>query len=317
LPRFAGSAVEFSMKSWVAKVGLLLTVGIGVSVVVVRSRRPAYVAGEGAVEQALRDAGYNADSLALAQACKVAADGCRCDELAAQAALDADLAKPALLVAEHALRACPGKGILTGERAEALARDEKSDEAARTADAALALEPKNGFAKLALARVAFHRSQMTNCHDYAKSALELGRGPEAERWLGRALLAKGVFAGAKPHFEHLLAARPRDLEATFSIGICADHLGRFRDAREAFLRTLQINPKHRQAREHLFAMTFRAGALDEARHHLDKLAEIVPADDAQLAQFRETLAAGPKGAGTPGGAASAPAPGVGVVTGQH
>jgi Flp pilus assembly protein TadD len=137
---------------------------------------------------------------------------------------------------------------------------------------------------------------MTACGRHAEKALQLGRGIEADRLLGRSTLAQGQFKDAEAHFQRVLLESPNDVEASFSAGVCNDKLGRYHQAREAFLQTLQANPKHAEARRYLVLLANRAGAKDEARHHLRKLAELVPKGSDVISDLDELISGGAAGA---------------------
>jgi len=234
---------------------------------------------------------------------------CHYAEVATRAALDADLHGLVPGILDTAPRDCPRWAIMMGERAEALARAGSTDEGERTAQSALKPKPANSYAELALARVAFDKNQMTACAEHAEKALKYGRGAEAERLLGRSTLARGLFKEAEAHYQNVLRANPSDVEAAFSAGVCNDKLGRYHQAREAFLQTLNIDPKHEEARKYLVVLTYKAGAKDEARHHLQKLAEILPKDSPTLLELEHLLSGSNAGAdaGASAGAAGSPA----------
>jgi tetratricopeptide (TPR) repeat protein len=226
-------------------------------------------------------------------------DACRCAEAATRAALDADLHELAGQVLEAARARCGGNATLLGQHAETQARSGASDTAQRTAELALKADSKNAYAELAQARVSYDKNQMGACSEHAARALEYGRGPEAERWLGRCTLARSMWKEAEAHFAHLLAANPNDAEAAFSDAVCNDQLGNYLGAREGFLQTLRIDPKHQRARIYLVVLTFKAGAREEARHHLKKLAELVPPDSPQLLELEKLFASAGQDGGAP------------------
>ncbi|HEY3669178.1 MAG TPA: tetratricopeptide repeat protein [Polyangiaceae bacterium] len=241
-------------------------------------------------------------------------DGCNYAEVAGRAALDADLHQAAEQLLDKAPRKCPRAPILDGQRAEALARAAHGDRAEPLALAALKLDPQNPYAELALARISYDKNQMASCSDYADKALMLGRGGEAERLLGRSALARGQYKEAEAHFQKLLTANPKDPEAAFSAAICNDKLGHYMLAREGFLQTLHINPKHQMARSYLVVLTHNAGFNDEARHHLAKLGEVIPEDSPVYQQLAQLVDGNP---GADAGAPDAGAPKPGTVQGKR
>jgi len=64
----------------------------------------------------------------------------------------------------------------------------------------------------------------------------------------------------------------------YDLALVADRRGDYTAAREGYLRCLRGDPRRFEARYNLVVLTFRAGARDEARHHLEKLRELSPGD---------------------------------------
>jgi tetratricopeptide (TPR) repeat protein len=251
-----------------------------------------------ALVQALTGANQPETAIANVRRAAAAGDGCRYAETAARAALDADL--PALVrpLLEAAPKDCAQKTTYLGESAEALARAGEKDDARQAAKQALSSDSKNAYAELALARVAYDENQMKACSEHASHALALGRGAEADRLLGRALIALGKLQEAEAHYQSLLKTNPNDAEAAFSGAVCNDQLGHYSAAREGFLQTLRIEPKHVEARKYLVLLTYRAGAKAEARHHLEKLAEIVPKGSPLLSDLESAISTEPAATGS-------------------
>lgn len=268
-----------------------------------RSKTPKVI-DSSALVQALTATRQPAGALASVTQAAAQGDACHYAEVACRAALDADLHQLAEQILNAAPPSCARATILDGERAEALARAAHGDRAEPLALAALKLNPENAYAELALARISYDKNQMVSCSDYADQALKLGRGGEAERLLGRSALARGQFKEAEAHFQKLLSASPNDAEAAFSAAVCNDKLGRYMQAREGFLQTLHIDPKHQMARTYLVVLTHNAGFNDEARHHLAKLGEIIPKDSPAYRQLEQLL----DGDSADGGAPDAGAP---------
>jgi tetratricopeptide (TPR) repeat protein len=241
------------------------------------------------LQRALNDAKQPASVVAGVRVAADKGDGCQYAEVASRAALDANLQSLVPPLLDAAPAQCPRSGIFQGQRAEALARAGLAAQAETVANEALKADLTNGYAQLALALAAYDKNQMTQCSTFAGQALLNGRGKEAERLIGRAALAQGKFTDAESHFQAVLKADTNDVEAAFSAGVCNDKLGRYHQAREAFLLALHIDPKHIEARKYLVLLAHRAGANDEARHHLQKLAELLPKDSPLLKQLEQLL----------------------------
>jgi tetratricopeptide (TPR) repeat protein len=236
-------------------------------------------------------------SAAVQRACN-ADDGCACTEVAARAALDADLHELATQALDAAPKACPKQNKLLGERAEALARAGAKN-ARDSAETVLRSDPKSEYAELALARVEYDSNHMKLCSEHAGEALQLGRGAEAERLLARSALTRQLYEEAEAHFQKVLEWNPNDLEAAFSAAVCNDKLGRYLQAREGFLQTLHIDPKHVAARAYLVVLTHNVGANDEARHHLEKLKQILPNGAPNLASLEQLVEGSDRDGGAP------------------
>ena len=286
--------------------GAVLVVGAST----VGCRRPKKPIDSSLLLQALTDA---RQPVAVATRVKQAAesgDACQYAEVAAHAALDADLHSLVPKLLDSAPTDCKRASRLAGERAEALARAGDTAKADAAAQDVLKTDKANPYAELAQARVAYDKAQMVNTGDLAAMALKDGRGAEAERLLGRSTLARGLFKEAEAHFQNLLRANPNDAEAAFSAAVCDDKLGHYMLAREAFLQTLHIDPKHQAARTYLVLLTHNAGFNDEARHHLAKLGELIPKDSPTYLQLEQLLDGNAGDGGAPDAGAPKAAPGM-------
>lgn len=275
--------------------GVLAVAAVGAGVLVALHKHSHQPIDSSALLQALTAAHQPASALASVKQAGLAGDACNYTEVATRALLDADLHALALSALDRAPKGCPRAALLVGEHAEAFAREGKPEQAEPLALDALKDQPRNPYAELALSRLAYDKNQMTSCSDYAKKALGFGRGAEAERLMGRSALARGSLDEAEAHFEAVSKSNPDDAEAAFSAAVCNDKLGHYFKAREGFLQTLHIDPKHRMARIYLVMLTHNAGANEEAKHHLAKLAEIEPANSPELAQLTKVLDGGADG----------------------
>jgi len=291
--------------------GAALTVGAATT----GCHRPKKPIDSAALLKALADARQPVAVAAHVKQVADAGDACEYAEVAVHSALDADLHGLVPKLLDAAPTDCKRASTLAGERAEALARAGETAKADSTAQDVLKTDQANPYAELALARVAYDKAQMVNTGDLAAKALKDGRGVEAERLLGRSALARMLFKEAEEHFQNLLRSNPKDAEAAFSAGICDDKLGRYMQAREAFLQTLHIDPRHQMARSYLVLLTHNAGFNDEARHHLAKLGELIPKDSQTYLQLEQLLDGDPVDGGAPG--ASAPKNVPGMVQGKR
>ena len=204
----------------------------------------------------------------ILRGCATARAGtCRCADAFAANALDRDRSSDALETVARALEQCGPTAARNGMRAEALASLLPRD-AALAADAALAEDPNEPHALYAKAAV---DPSPEARRAYAVRAVEHGRGARANLQLGVLLLGSGDLDGAAAAFEAVLRASPADARATYDLALVAQRRGRYRDAREGYLRALALNPGLVDARYNLVVLTHAGGFDDEARHHLDKL----------------------------------------------
>lgn len=111
-------------------------------------------------------------------------------------------------------------------------------------------------------------------------------------------LRAGDAATARAGLERVLRGDRGDARAYNTLGLVEQQAGRYNAAREAYLHALRIDRAHYAARYNLAALTFGAGANDEARHHLEALLRDHPDDAAGAALLRQV-------AGAPGGPAAA------------
>jgi hypothetical protein len=74
-------------------------------------------------------------------------------------------------------------------------------------------------------------------------------------------------------------------------GEIGERLGRYRDAREAYLRAVASPLSGREARFRLALLTARAGARAEAEHHLRKLTALGGVEEARMQHARSLVAA--------------------------
>lgn len=285
----------------------VIVVGAGLSAGVLslgcrRAKQPPIDCGS--LVSALVNARQASSEVTAVKQAAAAGNACDYAEIATRAALNADLYALVPKLLDAAPKDCKRASTLLGERAEGLARAAETDKAQAAAQDVLRTDPTNPYAELALARVAYAQNMTTKAGVLAAKARKDGRGVEAERWLGRSALGRLLYAEAEAHFQSLLRSNPNDAEAAFTAGVCNDKLGHYMQAREAFLQTLHINPKHEMARIYLVVLTHNAGFNDEARHHLAKLGEVIPKDSPTYVQLERLLDGnsadgGPPDAGAP------------------
>jgi tetratricopeptide (TPR) repeat protein len=208
--------------------------------------------------------------------CEGRTSACGCFEQAAKAALDANLGQRVLDHLDSAKKHCGPTSVAGGLEAEATVRVGRLQEGQLLALEARKVHPNDPYAAYALALASAQEGTLKETEEKAQKAVELGRGPEVARTLGRLAVSRGDFAAARGQFLQLQKAFPHDTEALFSLGISEGNLKNYNASRKAFLGVLAIEPRHFEARKHLVLLTAQAGALFECRHHLAELQKLAP-----------------------------------------
>lgn len=279
-----------------------LAVGAGALLLVVRAGRGPLV-DVTAIASGLRAAHRPLAAERVERACAARA-GCACAAVAVSAALDQGLSAEARAVIAATGKACGQE--LDGHRAEAAAREGALEDAASGAAATLTRQPSNAHAHQALALRAHAQGELDEAARHARAALQAGRGAPAHQITGLVAFAKGDLAAAEASFRAMLEEDASDAGAHFNLGVVHQRLKRYGPAREAYLRALALDPDRADARHNLVWLTLDAGAIAEARHHLDRLAASAPGDP-RLGALRAAIDRAPS-AGRALNAPPAPAP---------
>ena len=276
---------------------------------------PTGGAGAGDLLVKLETSGRSSAAKRVREACSTATT-CACRQASAHAALDADLHAEAL-AALGGDPACEADAKSRGMAAEALARAGKHDEASSRAAEVLKASPEEPFATYAVAHVAWSKGDAHTTIEHATQAVRRGRGAPARLLVSLFHFRAKGYEAAKYELEEMLKLDPNDVDALYNLALIAQLQNRYHEAREGYLKLLQVAPKHADSRYNLGVMTHSVGALQETRHNLERLKEIVAADDERVKKL-EALLAGPPpnpggrmvmapGSGAPPGSA-APAP---------
>ncbi|WP_437663931.1 tetratricopeptide repeat protein [Sorangium sp. So ce1182] len=221
---------------------------------------------------------------------------CACLALRAEARLHARNAGAALRDAEAALERCPEQKGARAVLAEALAVAGRTERAEAEARAALEQggEPSRLLYALALAHQ--RAGRLAEARAEAERALEAGAGRKAQLLAGALAILAGDLDGAQARLTPLAQQDPSDAEVLYNLALIADKRGDYNGARQGYLAALKADPRNAEARYNLALLTFRAGIVEESRHHARKFLETFP-DDPRGSQLARTT-------GTPLGAAS-------------
>jgi tetratricopeptide (TPR) repeat protein len=191
---------------------------------------------------------------------------------------------------------------LRGVRSEALARANRCAEA-RAAAAPLADE-KLGEADFALALCAYRAGDRDLSQRSARSAIAHGRAAAGHLLLGMMALERFELGVAEGELTQAVQLAPKLADGHYNLGALHHRAGRYNKARAAYLAALVAEPRYQDARHQLILLTAQAGALLEARHHLQKLRAAVSPDDERLAsaeaRVRELSASGSQALTLPG-----------------
>jgi tetratricopeptide (TPR) repeat protein len=274
--------------------GLALSVAVGVIGVAVALTSKRWSGGAASPEDVAlgaarkqSESGDREGALATVTACmKRDPRACLCVEQAADLAMD-------LAHYEDAKRTLKWEPFCTapavrGLRAEALVATGRTGEGLGAASNLLREKPDEPHASLA-------KAWALSMSGFSPEALALGEAALRGRRSVRALLlvaklraGAGDSTGARAAIEEASRLEPADPRVAFDLGIVEQGEHHYREAREAYLRALSLDPRMADARYQLAVLTHGVQADDEARHHLDELAAIAP-NDPRIAPLRATL----------------------------
>lgn len=289
---------------FVAVIGVGLAIALGV-VLFLRFgksdvRRAAGQTGN--VAEALESRGRALGAKRVREACASSAT-CACRQVTAHAALDADLhAEATASLASDP--ACAKEPKSQGMEAEALSRAGKHDEALAKANGVLKASPEEPFATYALAHASWGKGDALTAVQEATNAIRRGRGAPAHLLMALIHFRAKGYDAARVELEQMRKLDPNDVDALYNLALLAQIQNRYREAREGYLKVLQVAPKHADSRYNLGVLTHSVGALDETRHNLEQLKAIVAADDERVKKLEALLAGPPPNPG--GGMVMAP-----------
>jgi tetratricopeptide (TPR) repeat protein len=272
------------------------------------SRTPSAAAGAQLPEPGLLDAAATqveaasaAPGVAARTSC--ADSDCACRRRQALESLEAGAAEATQWLASFEMEAqgACADGLL-GVRAEALARANRCAEAR-----AVAIPLANrglGEADYALAMCAYRAGDRDLARSSARAAIAHGRAALGHLVLGMIALEASEQDVAEAELTQAVQLAPKLADAHYNLGVLLHRTGRYNRARAAYLAALGAEPRYRDARHQLVLLTAQAGALLEARHHLEKLREVLSPGDERLegaeARVRELSASGAEALTLPG-----------------
>lgn len=240
----------------------------------------AYPSHERALAASLDELAADPNAGAVLEACIAhAPSACICRTLRAERALDAEQTARALEETEQAH--CDGHALQSRrmrDRALALALAHRYDEAEPLAKAALVDEPHDPKTLLSLALVHEARGD-ADALDLSREAAARGAGKAAELLVAQLLIRKKDYAAAKHELDGYLGRHPDDPRAVYNAALVSELTGDYNAARQGYLRVVtKLQPRHADARYNLVMLTWRQGALPEAKHHAQRFSEDFPRD---------------------------------------
>lgn len=212
-------------------------------------------------------------------------DSSQCRSVLVPLALDLGLYDAALEALDSAAGPC---SECDGMRAEALAGAGQIEPARQSARRARAARVDDRYAALALA-MAERPGNRRAALEQAKRALLFGRGAPAQVLLAELHLELGQLEAAEQELGAVIEADAQNARARLIVARIADTRDHYRDAREGYFRALELRPDFVEARYRLAKLVYRAGARDEARHHLEKLRGVAPPGDPRLLELEQAL----------------------------
>ncbi len=294
--------------TWASALALAVLAGAGgfiVHAALTESRAPVEAPGPPPAPgllSAVGPEGANAAVSAAPGAATCGASDCACQRREALSVLDSNAGAERFLAALEA--AAPGacSAMLAGARVEALARTNRCAEALAATQALT--PPIPGEADYALALCAYRAGNRDEARRRATSAVEHGRDGAGHLLLGMIALDAAELDLAEVELSRAVQLSPHLADAHYNYGAVLHRLGRYNKARAAYLAALHAEPRYHDARHQLILLTAQAGALLEARHHLEQLRGAVGQGDERVqgaeARVRELSAAGSQALTLPG-----------------
>ncbi len=179
---------------------------------------------------------------------------------------------------EAAIGACPRDAAARLIAARWLARTGDATGADRELATASVLDPDPADLAFTRATALERAGRYPEALAAADEAIAAGAGRDARLLAAALRISKNDLEAAGAALDGLAAAFPKDPEVRYDLALVADKGGSFNAAREGYLATLRLDPKHRSARYNLALLTLRAGAFDEAAHHAEAFARTFPGD---------------------------------------
>lgn len=152
---------------------------------------------------------------------------------------------------------------------------------------AIEREPHSADAHYAFALALDAAGRTAEARTHVQAALTLGAGREVLLLQSLLAVRAGDASAARATVERALREGGNDARAYYTLGVVEQQAGRYNAAREAYLRSLQLDRTGYAARYNLAALAHGAGANEEAKHHLEILLRDHPDDPAAMSMLRQ------------------------------
>jgi Tfp pilus assembly protein PilF len=157
------------------------------------------------------------------------------------------------------------------------ARRKSYPQALETLEKAAAIKKDDPNVLVSIAQLHFDFQKLSEAETAVDIVLERDRGHVAANFLkGRIYLVKKDFAAALERFEVVTRERPSDPHAYYLKALCLVEKGERKLAEQALARTVEIEPRHTDARLLLAELYMRDRSLDLARQQLDPVLKQAP-----------------------------------------
>jgi len=94
--------------------------------------------------------------------------------------------------------------------------------------------------------------------------------------LGNALVQRGRYADALPHFRQAVACEPDNPGGHYNLACTLETLNKLQEAEQAYRRTIELDPQHPMAHNNLAAVLHKTGRPAEAIQYFRKALELTP-----------------------------------------
>ena len=177
------------------------------------------------------------------------------------------------------LRKYPGDFVANANLGALLLSANRTDEAVRHLQEALATRPGDPAARNSLGTALLASGRVAEAIGAFTEAVRLSADYLPAHYnLGNALLAAGRPTDAIAQFEYVLERTPQDAAALSDLGSALAMTGRMPDAQRALERSLAVNPTNAKAHYNLGLIAAQAGRMADAETHFERALAIDPSD---------------------------------------